>query len=65
MKPGTLVKYSGRIFLGEIFLGIILKEEHLGPTDYAFYRVLLEDGKISVLADTKLTPVCKASREEI
>ena len=57
MKPGTLVKYREHLFLGDLALGIILSEEYLGPTDYTFYRILLEDGKITVIADTRLTPV--------
>lgn len=57
IKPGTLVKYDERIFLGETFLGIVLGEKHLGPTDYAFYSVLLDNGRTLVIADTKLTPV--------
>lgn len=56
MKLGSLVRYREG-FLGEALLGIILGEENLGPTDYTFYRILLEDGKITVIADTRLTPV--------
>jgi hypothetical protein len=57
VKPGTLVKYREHLFLGDLALGIILGEEYHGPTDYTFYRILLEDGKITVIADTRLTPV--------
>jgi hypothetical protein len=57
MRPGTLVKYREKLFFGDPLLGIILGEEYLGPTDYTFYRILLEDGKITVIADTRLTPV--------
>lgn len=44
-------------FLGEALLGIVLGEVDLGPTDYIFYRVLLEDCKVVLIADTRLTPV--------
>lgn len=57
LKTGTLVKYRDAIFLGETFLGIVLGEEHVGTTDYTFYRVLLDDCRPLVIADTKLTPV--------
>ena len=57
MRPGTLVKYREQLFFGDPLLGIILGEVHLGPTDYAFYSVLLQNGKITTLADTRITPV--------
>ncbi len=56
MKLGSLVCYR-ESFLGEPILGIILGKEFLGITDYTFYRILLMDGKITVIADTRLTTV--------
>lgn len=57
MRPGTLVKYREKLFFGDPLLGIILGEVYLGPTDYTFYSILLQNGKITTLADTRLTPV--------
>lgn len=54
LKSGDLVTYRARL-LGNVYLAIVLKEMDMGPTDYSFYKILLSDGKLEIVADTRLT----------
>lgn len=56
MKPGDLVIYRERFFTGTPTVGIIILVEDL-KSDYTFYKVLLQSGKVMSIPDTKLTPV--------
>ncbi len=61
MKCGDFIQYRNRSRFFGVMVGIILSKSHnivQEVSDYQFFNVLLENGKIKLISDHYLERVC-------